>query len=191
MRTIISARVMGDWLYEFSENPDLTKLPEGTVIVCLAGGKKRVETAFTLFSQGIGSRLLIVGAGPKSSLTGLAKTHAPEAMAKISEERMAAAQVETDSRNTIENAFAVDTFLHKNPEVKAILLVTSAYHMRRAQLLIELQSKRSIKVIPYKPANEAIDLGNWWQSGLGIELTMLEYFKLQLARVLVPRLDFL
>lgn len=182
---------MGDLLYDFPQNPDVKNLPEGTAIVCLAGGKKRVETAFKLYAEGVGSRLLIVGAGPKSTLSGLARAHAPDITDKLSTERLAGMAVETESRNTIENAFAVDSFIHRNPDVKAILLVTSAYHMRRAQLLIELQSKRPIQVITYTPENEAIDASNWWYSWLGIEVTYLEYFKLALARVLVPRLDFL
>lgn len=177
-------------LYDFPKNPELSRLPDGTAIICLAGGKKRVEAAFQLYGQGVGKRMLIIGAGPKSTLLGLARAHAPEIAARLGGDRLANAAVETDSRNTIENAFAVESFLRKNPDVKAILLVTSAYHMRRAQLLIELQAKRPVTVIPYAPENDAIELTNWWRSWVGIEMTILEYFKLVLARVLVPRLDF-
>lgn len=188
---ITAVRLCGDRLYDFAPNPEVTALPEDVSIICLAGGKKRVETALSLYAEGVGQNLVIIGAGPKSTVNGLIRAHAPEAAKRLSPERLARIHVETDSRNTIENAFAIDAYLHKNPKVKSILLVTSGYHMRRAQLLIELQTKRPVVIIPYTPPNEFIEQKNWWHTWLGIEVTTLEYLKLVLAKVLVPRLSFL
>lgn len=184
-------RLFGDRLYDFAPNPELSALPGDVSIICLAGGKKRVEAALNLYAEGVGQNLVIIGAGPKSTVSALIRAHAPQAAQRLSPERLGKIIVETESRNTIENAFAIDGYLHKHPKVKTILLVTSGYHMRRAQLLIELQTKRPVTIIPYTPPNESIEQKNWWHTWLGIEVTTLEYLKLVLAKVLVPRLSFL
>lgn len=187
---IASLRLFGDRLYEYPANPALSQLPEDAVVICLAGGKFRVEAAYSLYAQGVGRQLLIVGAGKRSSALGLAKAHAEEARQKIPEGRFQQIQVETESRNTIENAFAVTRFLTQNPGVKDIILITSSYHMRRAQLMIENQVHRSVSIIPYTPPNEAFGKDNWWHSWLGIQVTVVEYFKFLLASLLIPRLGY-
>jgi uncharacterized SAM-binding protein YcdF (DUF218 family) len=185
---ICAIRLLGDHLYEFPGNPDLKALPEKTVVICLAGGKFRVEAAYSLFAQGVGEQLLIIGAGKKSTAAGLGKAHAEAVLEKISAARFAKIQVETESQNTIENAFAVSRFLQQNPEVSAIMLITSGYHMRRAQMMIENQAGRSVTILPYTPPSEAIGPGNWWHTWLGIQVTTVEYFKLVLTTLLLPHL---
>lgn len=181
---------MGDRLYEYPANPEISALPRDAVIICLAGGKFRIEAAYSLYAQGVGQKLLIVGAGKRSSATVLAKAHAEETLHKISEERFQKIQVETESRNTIENAFAVSRFLQQNQDVKNVVLITSGYHMRRAELMITNQVHRSVSIIPYTPTNEAIGKNNWWHSWLGIQVTTVEYFKFLMAALLIPRLGY-
>lgn len=183
---IIATRLLGDRLYNYPENPDLSSLPPDAAIVCLTGGKFRVEAAYSLFAQGVGDKLFIVGAGKRSTAMGLAKAHAPGA--PISDARFSEIQVETESRNTIENAFAVSRYLQQNPSVRNVVLITSSYHMRRAQLMLEHQVHQDITVIPYTPPNESIHRGNWWHSWLGIEVTVVEYLKYAAAYLVVPQL---
>jgi uncharacterized SAM-binding protein YcdF (DUF218 family) len=185
---IIALRFLGDRLYDYPASPN--PLPKDSLVVCLAGGKYRVEAAFNLFARGVGERLLIVGAGKKSNSFNLAKLHAEEALQKISAARFRQVEVETESRNTIENAFAVSRYLQQNPGPKNIILITSSYHMRRAQVMIENQVGYEVKVIPYPPENEILGGKNWWHTWLGIEITTVEYFKFLLASALVPKLRF-
>jgi uncharacterized SAM-binding protein YcdF (DUF218 family) len=187
---IVLIRVLGDRLYQYPVNPDLKDLPRDAANVCLAGGKFRVEAAYSLYANGVGDRMMIVGAGKKSTPQLLGRAHADGATQSISQERFSRIQVETESRNTIENAFAVARFMEQNPQVKTIVLVTSGYHMRRAQMMIQTQVHREIKLIPYTPPSDALNQGNWWHTWLGIEVTTVEYVKFLLASLLIPRLGY-
>jgi uncharacterized SAM-binding protein YcdF (DUF218 family) len=185
---IAGIRLFGGLLYHYPANPELASIPQDAAIVCLAGGKFRVEAAYSLFARGVGSELLIIGAGKRSTVAGLIRAHAAEMSGKISPERFQKIQVENESRNTIENAFALGRYLQQNPGVKTIVLVTSSYHMRRAQVMIENHVDKDIRIIPYTPENDAIGPENWWKSWIGIEVTTVEYFKFLLASILAPQL---
>ncbi|RYZ96473.1 MAG: YdcF family protein [Proteobacteria bacterium] len=187
---LLATRLLGDRLYDYPANPDLSAIPPDAAIVCLAGAKFRIEAAYALFAQGVGRRLFIVGAGKKSTPGNLGRAHAPEALAKMTEERFRDIQVETESRNTIENAFAVSRYLQEHPDVKTIVLVTSAYHMRRAQVVIQHQLHESLNIIPYTSDKEIIGHGTWWHTWLGMEITSVEYLKFLLASLLAPQLGY-
>lgn len=187
---ICAVRLLGDRLYDYSANPAKQTIPADASIVCLAGAKFRIEAAYNLFAEGVGKRLFIVGAGKKSTPGNLGRAHAAESLQKMTEERFRDIQVETDSRNTIENAFAVSRYLQQNPDVKTIVLVTSSYHMRRAQVVIQHQLHENLNIIPYTPEKEIIGRGTWWHTWLGMEITMVEYFKFLLASLLAPQLGY-
>lgn len=187
---IAGIRVFGDNLYDYPDNPPADSLPKDGVIVCLAGGKYRIEAAFSLYANGVGDRLFIVGAGRKATKDGLAKLQAVATAQKIPWDRFDRIIVETESRNTIENAFAVKRFLEQNPQVKRILLVTSSYHMRRAEFMIANQLPHDLQIVPYTPPNSEIGKSNWWHTWLGITVTSEEYFKLLLVKLLLPTLGY-
>ncbi|MCO5143665.1 MAG: YdcF family protein [Oligoflexia bacterium] len=190
---ITGVRFFGDSLYEFPRPYSEKNLPSDGAIICLAGGKFRIEAALQLFSEGIGSRLLIVGAGEKTSPSSILRSHAPQLMGKISQDRFERIQVETESKNTIENAFVVAHFLEKNPDLNEIILITSSYHHKRALLMIEQQihNKKDLKIIPFVAKEETLDKNNWWHTWLGIQVTVIEYAKLLFARFFVPRIQYL
>ena len=187
---IIGIRLYGDYLYEYPPNPPLESLPKDAVIICLAGGKHRIEAAYALFAEGVGERLLIVGAGRKATVMGLARLQGVEVAQKIPWDRFEKIQVETESRNTIENAYAVKRYVEQNPNVKKIILLTSSYHVRRAQFMISHQIPADVSITPFTPPNEQLGRKNWWHSWLGIQLTVEEYFKYLMARVLIPSLGY-
>ena len=186
--SIVGIKTLGDWLYLFPENPSITSIPKDTAVICLAGAKGRIEEAFSLYAKGVGTSLYIIGAGKKSSVQTLSKNHAAESLDLISEARLSQVRVETESRNTIENAAVVDRILQARPELKSFVLITSGYHMRRAQFMINNQIHRDVKIIPYTPEKEAIGRANWWGTSLGIQITLMEYFKYLMAVILVPKL---
>jgi uncharacterized SAM-binding protein YcdF (DUF218 family) len=187
---IAGIRFYGDNLYDYPENPALPSLQKDTAIVCLAGGKYRIEAAFSLYANGVGERLFIVGAGPKATKDGLAKLQAVETAQKIPWDRFDRIVVENESRNTFENALVVKSFLEQHPQVKKILLVTSSYHMRRAEFMIASQIPADVQIIPFTPMSGEVGKQNWWQSWLGISLTVEEYTKLWLLKVLLPMLGY-
>jgi len=184
---IIALRVYGDYLYDYPPNPGIADLPQSnTAIVVLAGGKHRIETAYELFADGVGDRLFVVGAGRKSTVMSIARIQGVEVAQKIPWDRFDKIHVETESRNTIENAYAVKRIVQQNPRLTTLILLTSSYHMRRAQFMIAYHLPPEVRVIPYTPANEQIVRTNWWHTWLGIQVTIQEYFKYLVARVLLP-----
>ncbi|MGZ3649701.1 MAG: YdcF family protein [Bdellovibrionota bacterium] len=187
---IIGIRVGGDTLYDYPANPAPLAFPKDTVIVCLAGGKHRIEAAYSLFADGVGEQLWIVGAGKHATVMGLARAQAGDVAQKIPWDRFDKIQVETESRNTIENAFAVHRMLGQNPNFKNVVLVTSPYHMRRSMLMIAHHIAPGINIIPFTPISADFGRGDWWQSWSGISLTVAETVKFELAALLVPRLSY-
>ncbi len=187
---IAAIRLLGDNLYDFPANPSSPSLPKNSVVVCLAGGKHRIEAGYSLFAGGVGENLFIVGAGKHATALGLARIQAMGIAQKIPQDRFEKILVENESRNTIENAFVVKRFLDQNPNVKNLILVTSSYHMRRATFMVAHQIAADVNIIPFVP--QAMELGrnNWWHTWLGITLTTEEYFKFLLTSLLVPRLGY-
>lgn len=178
---------MGDNLYKFPQIDSANSLPRDASIICLGGGKGRIAAAFSLYSSGIGQELMFIGVGKKSTAASLLKIHAPDL--KIPEEKLATIQVETESKNTFENAVAVGKFLEKNPNLNKLILVTSAYHMRRAKYLVEQEARRKIEITLYNPPNEGIEEKTWWHSLIGIQVTVVEYLKFLMATEVYPRLS--
>lgn len=187
--TIATVRLAGDILYEFPANESLEVLHKDALIVCLGGGKGRIEAAFSLYASGVGKKLLIIGVGKRSTVTALLKNHAPEL--HISPDRINSVIVETESKNTIENAVALSQLLKQHSDGKKIILVTSGYHMRRAKFIIERIVSGGLEIIPFNPPNEIIEQQNWWHSWVGIQVTMIEFVKYIVATVIYPKVTAL
>lgn len=185
---LASFRLFGDSLYDYPANPP--SLPQNSVIVVLAGGKHRIETAYSLFADDVGEQLWIIGAGKKATVMGLARAQATEAAQRIPWDRFEKIQVERESRNTIENAFAVKRLLDQNPETKTLVVVTSSYHMRRSLLMIGHQIPADVTLVPYTPTTAEFGAGTWWHTWTGIAVTIEESLKFQAASLLVPRLGY-
>jgi uncharacterized SAM-binding protein YcdF (DUF218 family) len=185
---IIGIRLLGDKLYDFPVNPGPTEIPAHSAIVVLAGGKFRIEAALSLFAAGIGDDLFIIGAGKKATPYSLIRVNSPELFGQIPDDRYARIQVENESRDTIENAFAVRKLLQQRPGLKNIILITSSYHMRRAQFILETQLPPGIKVTPFTSPAESIDRTNWWHTWLGVQLTVREYLKFLMASFVLPKI---
>ena len=184
-------KVTGDQLYSYEANPNIDKIGKSTLIVCLAGGKGRIQSALSLYSRGKGIALFIAGAGPKTTREGILREHLPpEAIASISGSRKENIVVETQSRNTIENAYAISRFLRNNPEVTDVILITSAYHMRRSLLILENALRGQVTLVPYTAKEGAAILReNWTSTWIGIGVTLEETGKLLLARIFIPLLE--
>lgn len=188
MLSIVGLRSVGDRLYDFPANPSLTHMKKKSLVICLAGGKGRIEAAFDLFASGIGNELFIIGAGPKVTLQALLKNADPAVVAKLSNLQIGAIRIERESANTIENAYVLEKFLDDHPYINEVVVVTSRYHMRRSLYVMQTLLKQKISLIPYTPPEEAIERENWWRSKVGIQVTMEEYGKYLAARILIPRI---
>jgi uncharacterized SAM-binding protein YcdF (DUF218 family) len=100
--------------------------------VYLGHGADRLTHALWLYRAGRARRIIISG-GSGAVLPG-AVTEAGELATLLRLAAVPAADIllEGRSRNTRENAKYTQALLAKNPEIKSLVLVTSAFHQRRA-----------------------------------------------------------
>ncbi len=186
--TIIGIKFLGDQLYSFPGNAPITQLKNHPLVICLAGGKGRIEAALDLFATGVGDELFVIGAGPKATLSTLMKNTDPAVIEKLSNLKIGAIRIERESANTIENAYVLERFLSERPYIKNVVVVTSGYHMRRSLYVLETLLQRKVNLMPYTPPGEAFDGTNWWHSKIGIVVTLEEYAKYLGAKLIIPRI---
>lgn len=150
----LPARILGlplerEWLVD-GEIPTAESFPKADAIVCLGGGmavatnvvhganicpaSDRVWMAARLWKAGKAPKIICTGPTSKASTLGLLTDFGvPENAITFLE----------DARNTEEEARAIATSL---PSAR-VLVVTSAWHMRRAKLMFEKYAK-GVEVIP-------------------------------------------
>jgi len=154
-------------------------IPKADGIVVWTGpGGKRLETAAKLFKEGHGKRLLISGvneATGQSDLVILLGINADKAHCCLDLDYKAI-DTEGNARETSTWARALG-YNH-------IILVTSAYHMPRAQ--IEFQNSAGhIKITPYPVISS--DPDKWWKNRKEFARYIREYVKLVRVMLIHPR----
>ncbi len=172
----------GDDLYDYKYSKDSTRFNSSTVIVCLAGGKGRVTAAIKLYNQGVGKSLLIIGVGPQTTRESIINNLSTSIREHLTPERLANIIVENQSKNTIENARALQHLFGQTKDTQSIVLVTSGYHIKRALLILKETLPQTVSIYPYIPS-DTLDMTpeNWFYSFYGIKVTMIETAKLLLT----------
>ncbi|NVK35576.1 MAG: YdcF family protein [Rhodobacteraceae bacterium] len=162
---------------EFSHKVSSVRVPQdprADAIVVLTGGTRRVEQGLQLLSEGRAQRLLISGVHPGTS---------PQQIATLTSMDMPMFECCVDldrlALNTAGNATETATWA-KSHHFKSLLLVTSSYHLPRAQM--ELESVLpNVKLIPYPVSPDSVDLKHWYENLAATELLLREYMKYVLA----------
>lgn len=164
---------------------DLTKCPEpalGTcapadAIVVVSGGdtNARVQGGVTLFKQGWGKQLIFSGAA--ADQTGLSNALAMKKYAVKLGVSESFISIEEFSRTTEENALNTSRYIQQN-KLSRIILVTSAYHQRRASLEFGRRLGAEVTVIN-KPISEDRQWSSfWWVTPGGWWLVASELVKI-------------
>ncbi|NBU21454.1 YdcF family protein [bacterium] len=183
-------------IYRYHDTVQGSSLPEVDAIVCLAGGRGRLSAAsqvwYTYAEQAqLGLKkvpvLYLSGVGPQSNWPQLAwqlKPGAKFAKAKmISPENVV---FENESLNTSENAKILLRYA-QSKRWKKILLMTSSYHMKRAQFIFNhiLTTQESpVEVETLTVIQEPFTTQAWITDWNGARVTLFEYFKLLYYRSL-------
>lgn len=169
---------------------DLKKCPKpqaGTcapadAIVAISGGDTLARTgeAINLYKAGWGERLIFSGAA--ADKTGLSNAEAMRRYAIGLGVPESAIAIEEFSQNTAENAVNTGLFIHTN-DLKKIILVTSAYHQRRASLEFRLRLGENVEIINHPVAHDRQWTPTWWLSFSGLWLAFGELVKIILFYV--------
>ena len=157
------------------ENP----LVKAKAIVVLAGGNgNRIKTAARLYREGFGEKLFFSGFRiyPETYSSSLMKKYAmklgvPEANIIASNP-----DVEVSTRG---ESLANLKVLDKNG-IKNFILVTSAYHTRRAKLVYEKAVSLlgyDIEFLVYPAPDPFVPIEGWWKIRTGQKGIFLEYAK--------------
>lgn len=148
-------------------------LPKADGIVVLTGkGGGRLEAGAHLLLKKKGERLLISGVNSEISLDKIKEIVAiPE---KLSD---CCLDLDYEAKNTIGNAYETTAWA-KALGFKHVILVTSAYHMPRAE--IEMGAATSqIKVTPFPVLNQTE--GKWYLDSNRLKRLLQEYTKLLIS----------
>ena len=149
--------------------PDATPLAVATDgVVVLTGGPGRLARGVAVMQAGSAKRMLVSGVGEAVTRAEIAATldsdgegHALDAAARIANRRLLAAQVDLGygAVDTRSNAAETTEWIADNG-FHSLRLVTSAWHMRRAELELRAQLPRSTVIItdavPIEPAAASV-----------------------------------
>jgi uncharacterized SAM-binding protein YcdF (DUF218 family) len=130
-------------------------------IVAVSGGDtaSRTDEAIKLYLDGWAPKLIFSGAAADSS--GPSNAAAMERRAIEAGVPQSAIIVEEFSRTTAENALNTSRFIAER-SIKKIILVTSAYHQRRASLEFSATLGPAVTIFNHPVATDSQWVGFWW-----------------------------
>jgi uncharacterized SAM-binding protein YcdF (DUF218 family) len=140
--------------------------PAGTcgradAIVAVSGGdtSARADEAIALYQAGWASKLIFSGAAADASGPSNAESMARRALAAdVPESNII---VEELSRTTAENALNTSQFIAEH-SIERIILVTSAYHQRRASLEFSSTLGPAVTILNHPVPSDRQWVGFWW-----------------------------
>jgi len=168
----------GTEIYNIQKNQQVPQIvPE--MIVVLTGSNGRIETAYELMKGRNIPLLLIAGVHTKVDFDKLAKKYHWDSTDK---DRI---KIDSVSTTTLENAKISEEFARQN-NIKNIVLVTSIYHMQRAEFLFRKVFKNdNVQIIPFATYVQPIELNDWWRNFKTFRKISDEYLKFQYYRLVL------
>lgn len=151
-------------------------------IVVVSGGdtNARVQEGVALFKQGWGKQLIFSGAAADE--TGLSNALAMKKYAVKLGVSESFISTEEFSRNTAENAQNTSRYIEQN-NLSRIILVTSAYHQRRANLEFSRSIGDTVEIINHPVASDRQWSPYWWATPVGWWLVVGELAKISIFYV--------
>ncbi len=175
-------------IYEYQDTLSNTHLPEVDAIICLAGGRGRIMAAGDLWfrywqqAQELSSHsgklplLYFSGIGYQTHWDHILK-HLRAPVSQVLQPKHII--IESSSLNTIENAHWVLRFA-KAGHWNKIILLTSSYHMKRAQFIFEHIFKKQnhpMHIETCSVSQDPFTVHDWKKDTNGIRVTLNEYLK--------------
>ena len=161
---------------------------DADLIIEISGGetKQRTAEAVRLYDQGFAKTILFSGAAADTS--GPSNAAAMKADAVAHGVPADAIMIEEESATTTENALRTAPIL-KSMHAKTIILVTSPYHQRRANLNFRKILGSDITILNHSATDSAWRKSTWWQHPGTFGLTMDELQKTAYVWLFRPKLS--
>ncbi|MBI5598356.1 MAG: YdcF family protein [Deltaproteobacteria bacterium] len=138
-------------------------------IVVLTGGLGRTEVGLKLLSSGTAGLMILSGVHEDAELESIFFNK------KLSENDKLNIILEKKSRSTIENAIEVRRIFEEKG-YRSMVLITSAYHMKRALYLFRRIMPDDYVIMPYSVDSPNFDETRWWGSR-SLGLLTVEFLK--------------
>jgi uncharacterized SAM-binding protein YcdF (DUF218 family) len=136
-------------------------------IVVLTGGTGRADLGLDLLREGLAEVLVLSGVNRDADADAIFLTD-------LTEFDRLSVILEKESKSTFENALEVRRILSEK-RLRSILLITSFYHMKRAQYIFERIIPPDIDIALY-PVPDPDFKRNWWK-GKGFFTAFMEFLK--------------
>jgi len=168
--TVLSVYLTPDDLSRCQEVPSTkTECQPADAILAISGGNTSIRTAeaITLYKNGWAKKLIFSGAAKDTSGPSNAAAMRTQALAAgVPSEDIA---VEEQAQTTRQNAERTKQLLVETsgPEAKRVILVTSAYHQRRAGLEFRQLVGESITIINHPAPRDPDWPTLWWLTPRG------------------------
>jgi uncharacterized SAM-binding protein YcdF (DUF218 family) len=146
-------------------------LKRADLIHTLGGGFDRLDYGLQLYKQGYGQRLFITGGDDAIVYRAYALANGAEAKHILPPASWAV--------NTHQEALELKQFLDRDSSVQSVIVVSSPYHMRRAQWMFQdvLGEQVDLQFVPV-PFEMARHEQQWWRDAGSRKIVIGEYFKL-------------
>lgn len=138
-------------------------------IVVLTGGKGRTDEGLRLLRRGAATRLILSGVNSDADIDSIYNTSA------LTDAEREAIVLEKRSQSTFENAIEAAAILDRLG-LDSIILITSGYHMKRAERTFRRVLPRTVHIQPYSVATSNFDAEQWWR-GRSLSIVAVEFVK--------------
>ncbi len=164
------------------DRPSVGTCEPADAIVAISGGDTTARTgeAIDLYKAGWGKKLIFSGAAADKS--GASNAEAMKRYAIGLGVPAEDIEIEEFAQNTAENAVNTGLFIHNN-NLKKIILVTSAYHQRRASLEFRLRLGEHVTIVNHPVAHDRQWTETWWMTPSGLWLAGSELIKIMLFHI--------
>ena len=152
------------------------KLAKSDVIVAISGGETdaRTREAVALYKDGWAGHIIFSGAALDPNSPSNAKT-----MATAAEQQgvpSLAIELDEAAANTRQNALGVEAIM-KREGYTSMILVTSPYHQRRADITFRRAVGKNVVIIDHSSYDKAWRRSYWWATDYSRKLTISELQK--------------
>jgi uncharacterized SAM-binding protein YcdF (DUF218 family) len=151
-------------------------LVKSDAVVAISGGDtdSRTKEAVRIYQEGLASHLIFSGAALDPNSPSNAQAMASAAIAAGVPKL--AIQLDETAANTRQNAAGVAAIVTKD-DFRSIILVTSPYHQRRADITFHRALGKNFTIINHSSYDEQWRRSHWWATPTSRALTFAELQK--------------